>query len=140
MIQQGTIYVTKTDRERLKNLIELVRDRGDRADLLYVDKLEDELEFAEVVASADMPADVVTMRSKVRLKDMDTDEETVYTIVFPTEANFDDGKISILAPLATALLGYRLGDTVEFEAPSRLRRLEIMEILYQPESAGDLNL
>ncbi len=140
MIQQGTIYVTKTDRERLKNLIELVRDRGDRADLLYVDKLEDELEFAEVVASADMPADVVTMRSKVRLKDMDTGEETVYTIVFPTEANFDDGKISILAPLATALLGYRLGDTVEFEAPSRLRRLEIMEILYQPESAGDLNL
>lgn len=140
MIQQGTIYVTKTDRERLKNLIELVRDRGDRADLLYVDKLEDELEFAEVVASADMPADVVTMRSKVRLKDMDTDEETVYTIVFPTEANFDDGKISILAPLATALLGYRLGDTVEFEAPSRLRRLEIMDILYQPESAGDLNL
>lgn len=140
MIQQGPIYVTKTDRERLKNLIELVRDRGDRADLLYVDKLEDELEFAEVVASADMPADVVTMRSKVRLKDMDTDEETVYTIVFPTEANFDDGKISILAPLATALLGYRLGDTVEFEAPSRLRRLEIMEILYQPESAGDLNL
>lgn len=140
MIQQGTIYVTKTDRERLKNLIELVRDRGDRADLLYVDKLEDELEFAEVVASADMPADVVTMRSKVRLKDRDTDEETVYTIVFPTEANFDDGKISILAPLATALLGYRLGDTVEFEAPSRLRRLEIMEILYQPESAGDLNL
>ncbi len=140
MIQQGTIYVTKIDRERLKNLIELVRDRGDRADLLYVDKLEDELEFAEVVASADMPPDIVTMRSKVRLKDMDTGEETVYTIVFPTEANFDDGKISILAPLATALLGYRLGDTVEFEAPSRSRRLEIMEILYQPESAGDLNL
>lgn len=140
MIQQGTIYVTKTDRERLKNLIELVRDRGERADLLYVGKLDDELEFAEVVASVDMPPDIVTMRSKVRLKDMDTGEETVYTIVFPTEANFDEGKISILAPLATALLGYRLGDTVEFEAPSRLRRLEIMEILYQPESAGDLNL
>jgi len=140
MIQQGTIYVTKTDRERLKNLIELVRDRGDRADLLYVGKLENELEFAEVVASADMPPDIVTMRSKVRLKDTDTGEETVYTIVFPTEANFDDGKISILAPLATALLGYRLGDTVEFQAPSRLRRLQILEILYQPETSGDYDL
>jgi regulator of nucleoside diphosphate kinase len=80
------------------------------------------------------------MRSKVKLKDMDTGEEAVYSIVFPTEANFDDGRISILAPMATALLGYKLGDTVEFEAPTRSRRLRIEEIVYQPESAGDYDL
>jgi regulator of nucleoside diphosphate kinase len=63
-------------------------------------------------------------------------EETSYSIVFPTEANLEEGKISILTPLATALLGYKRGDTVEFKAPSRMRRLHIKEILYQPESVG----
>jgi regulator of nucleoside diphosphate kinase len=140
MIQQATIYITKIDRERLGNLIELIRNQDDRANLTYVNKLEDELEYAEVVASEDIPPDVVTMRSKVKLKDLDTKEEMVYSIVFPGEANSEEGKISILAPLATALLGYSHGDTVEFQAPTRLRRLKIEEILYQPESAGDHEL
>jgi regulator of nucleoside diphosphate kinase len=140
MIQQATIYITKTDRERLGNLIELIRNQKDRANLSYVSRLEDELEYAEVIASENIPPDVVTMRSKIKLKDLDTNEENVYSIVFPNEANLDEGKISILAPLAIALLGYKRGDTVAFEAPSRLRRLEILEILYQPESAGDYNL
>lgn len=140
MIQQTTIYITQTDRERLGNLIELVRNSEDRANFAYVNRLEEELENAEIVASEDIPPDVVTMRSKVKLRDLDTGEENVYSIVFPAEVNIDDGKISILAPLATALLGYMRGDTVEFEAPARLRRLKIEEILYQPESAGDFNL
>jgi regulator of nucleoside diphosphate kinase len=140
MIQQATIYITKTDRDRLGNLIELTREHHDRANIPYVAKLEDQLEYAEVVASDDIPPDVITMRSKIKLKDLDTDEEKVYSIVFPSEADFDEGKISILAPLATALIGYKRGDTVEFEAPSRLRRLLILDILYQPESVGDYNL
>jgi regulator of nucleoside diphosphate kinase len=137
MIQQATVYISKTYRERLGNLIALVRDQGDRSNISYINKLEEELEFAEVVASEDIPPDVVTMRSKVRLKDLDTKEESVYSIVFPTEANSDEGLISVLAPLATALLGARRGATVEFEAPGRVRRLQILDILYQPESAGD---
>ena len=80
------------------------------------------------------------MRTKEKLKDLDTGEENVYSIVFANEANSDEGKISILAPLATALLGYRRGDAVEFQAPARMRRLKIEEILYQPESAGDYSL
>lgn len=140
MIQQATIYISETDRERLGNLIELVRNQRERSNLSYVNKLEDELKFAEVVAPEDIPPDVVTMRSKVRLKDLDTMEESVYSIVFPTEANADEGKISVLAPLATAMLGYKRGATVKFQAPGRVRRLKIMKILYQPESAGDYNL
>ena len=140
MIRQTTIYITKTDRERLGNLIQLVRNQDDRAHLAYVNRLEAELEEAEIVAPEEIPSDVVTMRSKVKLNDLDTGEETIYSIVFPTEANSDEGKISILAPLATALLGYRRGNIVEFRAPSRLRRLMIEEILYQPESVGDYSL
>jgi Transcription elongation factor len=140
MIKQPTIYVSETDRERLGNLIEQIRNQGDRSNLSYVNELEEELDVAEVVASEDIPPDVVTMRSKIRLRDLDTKEESVYSIVFPSEASFDEGKISVLAPLATALLGYRRGAIVEFVAPGRVRRLQILEILYQPESAGDFDL
>ena len=140
MKQQATIYISETDRDRLGNLIELVRGQGDRANLSYVNRLEDELEFAEVVAPKEIPPDTVTMRSKVRLKDRDTKEESVYSIVFPSEANFEEGKISVLAPLAMALLGHSCGASIELQAPGRLRRLQILEILYQPESAGDYDL
>ena len=140
MTKEATVYISQTDRERLGNLIELVRSGGDRTSLSYVNKLEDELEYAEVVSPEKIPPDIVTMRSKVRLRDLDTKEETVYSIVFPSEANFDEGKISVLAPLAMALLGHRRGSTIEFQAPGRVRRLHIVQILYQPESAGDFDL
>ena len=140
MIQQTTIYISQTDRDRLGNLIEQIRDQGDRSDLTYVNELEEELEFAEVVAPADIPPDVVTMRSKIRLEDQDTKEQSVYSIVFPSEANFEERKISVLAPLATAMLGHRLGAIVEVAAPGRVRRLKLLEIIYQPEAAGDYDL
>ena len=140
MTKETTIYTTEIDRRRLTHLIERVRNQGEKDNFSYINNLEEKLEFAEAVAPERIPPDVVTMRSKVSFKDLDTNEEYTYSIVFPTEADFGAGKISILAPLATALLGYKRGDTVEFEAPSRLRRLEIREILYQPESVGDFNL
>ena len=140
MTHQTTIYISQTDSERLQNLIELVRNGRERSNLSDVSRLEGELEYAEVIAPQKMPPDIITMRSKVRLKDLDTKEETVYSIVFPSEANFEEGKISVLAPLAMTLLGHRRGASVEVEAPGRVRRLKILEILYQPESAGDFDL
>ena len=61
----------------------------------------------------------------------------IYTLVFPEEANIDQNRISVLAPLGTALLGYKVGDTLEWEVPAGLRRLKVIEILYQPEPAED---
>jgi regulator of nucleoside diphosphate kinase len=135
-----TIYVTELDRQRLENLIELIGERSRVTNHEYLRRLEHELERAETVAPAEVPPDVITMRSKVRLRDLDTDEEMVYTLVFPTEANFDEGKISILAPVGTAMLGYRVGSRIEWEVPSGRRRLKVEELLYQPEAAGDYNL
>lgn len=140
MVKEETIWVTKTNLQRLVSLIERVRNQGERQLYQYIDKLEEKLEFAESAVSEEIPSSVITMRSKVLLKDLATGEEHFYAIVFPTEASYEEGKLSILSPLATALLGYRVGDTVEFQAPTRLRRLKVLEILYQPESAGDFNL
>ena len=140
MSKSKTIYITKTDEQRLSNLIQLVRDQNEPTQRGYVNILEEGLEVAEIVEPENVPPDVVTMRSKLQLKDLQTNEKSTYSIVFPTEADLDAGKISILAPLATALLGHRRGDVVEFQAPSRLRKLLIEKIIYQPESAGEYDL
>ena len=80
------------------------------------------------------------MRSKVRLKDLVSGETNVYSLVFPTEADFSEGKISVLAPIGTAILGYKRGDTIEWPVPSGLRRLKVDQVLYQPEAAGNFSL
>lgn len=140
MAGEATIYITEVDRRRLEKLIELAGERGRRANHQYLATLEEELDRAETVAPRDVPADVITMRSTVRLRDLNTGEEMVYTLVFPTEANYDEGKISVLAPVGTAMLGYRVGDAIEWQVPSGLRRLKVEELLYQPEAAGEYNL
>ena len=134
-----TIYITEVDYNRLSGLIDRTRERAG-ADREYLNKLETELDRAEIVDPKDIPGDVVTMRSKVRLKDLVSGESNTYSLVFPTEANFTEGKISVLAPIGTAILGYRRGDTIEWPVPSGLRKLRVEEILYQPESAGDHEL
>jgi regulator of nucleoside diphosphate kinase len=133
------IHITEPDYHRLSGLIEITRERNG-VDREYLNKLEAELDRAEIVDPKQIPADVVTMRSKVRLKDLVSGEANIYSLVFPTEANFSEGKISILAPIGTAILGYKRGDTIEWPVPSGVRRLKVDQILYQPESAGDFDL
>jgi regulator of nucleoside diphosphate kinase len=133
------IYITEFDKIRLEALIDEAEEFGghDRKDL---EALMEELAHAEVVSSEDIPPDVVTMNSKVVLRDVDTSEEMTFTLVFPEDADVDTGSISILAPVGTAILGYRKGDVIEWPVPSGMRRITIEEILYQPEAAGDLHL
>ena len=140
MGKETNIYITKPDHERLAKLIEIARERESDANREYLDRLEEELDRAEVVQQKDIPADVITMRSTVRLKDLDTSEEMIYRLAFPTEANYDEGKISVLAPIGTAMLGYRHGDVIEWQVPSGVRRLSVEEVLYQPESKGEYHL
>jgi regulator of nucleoside diphosphate kinase len=140
MAGETTIYITELDRQRLEKLIEIASQRDDAVNREYLRKLEHELDMAETVALAEVPADVITMRSKVRLRDLNSGEEMIYTLVFPTEADSGNGRISVLAPIGTAMLGYRVGSVIEWQVPSGLRRIKVEEILYQPEAAGDYNL
>ena len=138
-LQTGMIYITEPDYRRLTGLIEITRDRNG-VDREYLNTLEAELERAEIVDPKRIPANVITMRSKVRLKDLVSGEAKIYSLVFPTEANVSEGKISVLAPIGTAILGYKLGDSIEWPVPSGLRKLKVDEILYQPEAAGEYEL
>ena len=105
-----------------------------------LDDLTWEIQRAAEVRPQEVPPDLVTMNSSVRVSDLETSTSALYTIVFPPDANYDEGKISILAPLGTALLGYRAGDVVYWHVPRGVRQLRIEEILYQPEAAGDYHL
>lgn len=130
---KGEIFVTKVDQQKLLAILA----RGlflSAEDRMLLKKLEDELARAHVVNPTEVPPDVVTMNSQVRIQDMETGEEDVYTVVFPGNANYQEGKVSVLAPLGTAILGYRKGDVIEWEMPRGIRRLKIKEILYQPEA------
>ena len=135
----ANIYITEPDYNRLSALIEKTRE-GNGVDRQYLNKLEAELDRAEIVDAKDIPANVITMRSTVRLKDLVSGEENTYSLVFPTEADFSQGKISVLAPIGTAILGYKSGDTIEWTVPSGLRRLKVDQIIYQPEAAGHFDL
>ena len=133
------IHITESDYQRLTGLIERTRERNG-VDREYLNKLEAELDRADIVDPKHISADVITMRSKVRLKDLVSGEANTYSLVFPTEADFSEGKISVLAPIGTAILGYKQGDTIEWPVPSGVRRLKVDAILYQPEAAGNYEL
>jgi regulator of nucleoside diphosphate kinase len=125
------IYMTQNDYDRLSSM---VADRAaSRQDL---QELEAELDRADIVDVAELPADVVTMHSVVRLRDIDSGELKTYRLVYPSEAGRGESSLSVLAPIGTALLGYRSGDTIEWTVPRGVKRVQVMEVLYQPEAAG----
>lgn len=103
--------------------------------------LEEQIESALVVPSAEIPPNVVTMRSRVRFRDERSREESEVTIVYPSEADPAQGWVSVLAPVGSALLGLTVGDIVDCPTTQgRSRRLRVLSIVYQPEAAGDLDL
>ncbi|MDR4504937.1 MAG: nucleoside diphosphate kinase regulator [Candidatus Scalindua sp.] len=138
-MKERTIYISSFDKERLMSLIEN-SDNYNNPDKNYLKVLEKELNRGKIVEPKNIPKNVITMNSMVRLKDLDSGEEITYTLVFPDAADSDENKISILAPIGTSLIGYKVGNTIEWEVPAGLRRLKVEEILYQPEAAGDYQL
>jgi regulator of nucleoside diphosphate kinase len=137
MSVKNKIYISEFDIKRLKGLIKFAEEQWDKRVVQYLEELDGELDRAEIVKPEEIPTDVITMNSTFRLSDLDSGEEVVYTLVFPAKADSTNGKISILAPVGTAVLGYRVGDTVEWKVPAGLKRLRVEEIVYQPEAAGD---
>ena len=75
------------------------------------------------------------MNSRAEMVDLDTDETVTFTLVFPSQANIDAEKISVLAPIGAAMLGYRVGDEFAWQVPSGVRRMRVMKVHYQPEAA-----
>lgn len=126
------IVLSRVDRERLELLLRKV---GPRPDL---DALREEIERAEIVEPDAVPRDVVTMNSVVRFVDEESRRESEVTLVFPGHADAASHRVSVLAPVGSALLGLSVGDTIHWPLPNdRTRRLRVVAVTYQPEAAGD---
>lgn len=134
-MNDGRIVITAADYGRLQQLINASRSLEQR-DAEHLDALERELERALIARSVDVPHDLVTMNSRVRVMDLDTGRVLTYQIVFPRDADLANNRISVLAPIGTALLGRGVGATVESQVPSGMRRLLVLSVDYQPEAAG----
>ena len=129
------IVITEADYVRLQRLFESSRVFRQR-DAKHLDDLEQELERAAIMRAGEVPSDVVTMNSRVKVKDLNSGRISTYQIVFPAEADIAKNRISVLAPIGTGLLGYSAGTTIEWQVPSGMRRFRILEVEYQPEAAA----
>lgn len=133
------IFITEFDLKRLQDLLEETLNNS-RESKGTLESLRSELARARIVEPDKVPSDVVTMNSRVQLRDLVTQEEMVYQLVFPKDADLQQHRISVLAPVGTAIIGYRTGDVIEWPVPSGVRKLKIEKVLYQPEAAGDFHL
>ena len=131
---ERSLYINELDHKRLMRLIEDALN-GVTEQSNSLRSLQVELARANVVNAEELPRDVVTMRSRVLI--MLEDEEKEITLVYPNEANRSTGKISILSPIGTAIIGYREGDVINWLTPGGLKRIRIKKVLYQPEASGD---
>jgi regulator of nucleoside diphosphate kinase len=133
-MRKRKICITKQDHARLGELLLVSANQRERSDLA---ELAAELGRATILEEKDIPSSLVTMNSKIVLKDLDTGEKMVFTLVYPDEANIEAGKISVISPIGTAVLGYAAGDEISWNVPAGKRRIKIVEVLFQPEAAGN---
>lgn len=132
------LFITEQDMKRLRDVVESYSS-GNLADA--AESLECELDRAHVVVQDQVPPDVVTMRSRVVCEDLTTSKRREITIVYPTEADVEGNKVSILAPMGMALLGLRVGDTIKWALPhGRTTRLKVVDVRFQPEASGAFEL
>jgi regulator of nucleoside diphosphate kinase len=101
--------------------------------------LQRELARAVIVEPTDVAPDVVTMNSRIRMVDVDSGETSEITLVYPRDADADAGKVSVLAPVGSAILGLRVDQAMDWPVPGGRRRLRVEAIRYQPEAAGELH-
>ena len=130
VVTPGERTLTDLDYSRLTKLV------GNRPAPL----LDDLLSNADITSPRTVRADVVTMNSRVVVQDVENGESSEYTLVFPEQADVEQGRLSVVSPIGTAILGYAKGDVITWQTPGGPRQIQIADIRYQPEAAGDFHL
>ncbi len=134
------IMITGFDYGRIMSMIDRMRDTFSKEQKENAEKLVMELKRAHKIDSYDIPRDCVTMNSIFEIKEVDESETRTLTLVFPEKANIEENRVSILSPVGTAVLGYRVGNVIQWKVPAGVKKFIITRMLYQPEAAGDYQL
>lgn len=134
MSTRPKVIMSSLDAERLDALLESLP----HGSFPGKDELESELVRAETVDPKDVPPTVITMNSTVRFRVESSSEDFTLTLVYPKDMDSSSDKISILAPVGSALIGLSVGDTIEWPKPGGgVLRVLVEEVVYQPERAGE---
>lgn len=134
-----SIMLTQTDYERLKGVLQTYGGTATN-EKKSIHSLRVDIERAKKVASEKIPAQVVTMNSKIRVRNVSNNKMIDMTLVYPNDADVKQQKVSVLAPVGAAVLGYSIGDTITWQMPTGTSELKIEEIYYQPEASGHYNI
>ena len=136
MNTKPNVIISTLDAERLERIIDSLPASSSKV----AQHLEEELARAELVEPHAVPPTVVTMNSTVRFKVETTDEEFCMTLVYPKDVDSSGSKISILAPIGSAMIGLSEGDSIAWPKPGMgLLKVRVEEITYQPERAGEFH-
>jgi regulator of nucleoside diphosphate kinase len=136
MSNRPEITISSLDSIRLFKLIESLKTKK----MVGISELEEELARANIVEPTEVPPTIVTMNSTVKFTVESSRDEFMMTLVYPKDLDLSGDKISILAPVGSALLGLSQGDEIEWPKPGGgLIKIKIKEIFYQPERAGEYN-
>jgi regulator of nucleoside diphosphate kinase len=120
-LHQTNIIISDSDMQRLRAVIDVHQS-------VASDDLDAELHRALVVPQESMPADVVTMDRDVVYEDLDTQTRRRVRLVYPQHSDPKRGWVSVLAPIGSALLGLRVGQSIEWEVPTGRKRVRIVEV------------
>jgi len=133
------LILNRLDYSRIKKCINDAK-RFNSISLYEAENLVKELDSAKIVEPKKIPSSVVTMNSIVKISFLNDNKQIQFQIVYPKNANFKDKKISIFSPIATALIGYKVADEIEWIVPAGLTKIRVDEIVYQPEASGHYDL
>ena len=133
------IILNKLDYLRIQKCIDDAKDVKS-INAREAESLMNELNSAKIVEPEEIPSNVVTMNSIVKISFLNTKKHVQFQIVYPKQADLKKNKISIFSPVATALIGYKVADEIDWIVPAGITKIRIDEIIYQPEAFGDYNL
>lgn len=125
MKDEDDLILSNGDFQKLSSLLNVTKPE-------IAELLEEELSRASVVPDNELPNDVVSMNSHVSFRDLDKGKESAITLVYPHEASIDENKVSILAPVGSALIGLKVGQVIEWPVPNgKEKRLKVISVISQ---------
>lgn len=135
-MSRPAIIINELDAERLDRLLE----HPQYAKAAVAEALNAELDRAQMCSPDAIPADVVTMNSRVKFRDLTSGETRERTLVYPANLTDSETQLSVMAPVGAALLGVKVGDAIHWTLPNgNQTHLEVLELVYQPEAAGEFH-
>lgn len=138
MHMERKMFVTINDYQRLIGLIEFSSVRSRNPEI--VDRLLKGLKTAKMLPQENISSKIVTMNSRILLRELSTGREKEISVAYPHEANGKEGRISVLSEAGAALLGRQEGEVVMWKTPIGVGEFEIARVTFQPEAAGEFYL